>query len=263
MKIFTYISLVFLITTITLQSQGFDWQYSSRLPFRYPYLFAGLSGGFDYEMHETSLILAENNYDCCQFSDGSGFGTAIGLKSEFWLKGIWAVNVHLSYLTRRADFTAPGYSVPFTVFDRQGKIIGHDTASFVNEMQSSLSYITLELGGKRRLFGTHLFAGASFEAGYLVTQKYTQTERVVSPSYFKYNDGSQQRILRSYTIGNIRNFIFTPKLLLGYDIPLGLGLYTTPYVSVGFPLQNIAETGSWNIWSFNFGISILRSIAYQ
>jgi len=263
MRILSYILLILTIGAISLQSQGFDWQYSSRLPFRYPYLFAGLNGGVDYEMHDAALDLSENNFGCCQFNQGSGFGTVIGLKSEFWLKGLWAVNMQISYLTRRANFTADGYQVPFTVFDRQGKIIGHDTATFENEMQSSLSYITLELGGKRRLFGSHLFAGASIELGYLVTQKYTQIERVLGPSYFKYNDGSQERNLGDYTFGNIQNFIFTPKLLIGYDIPLGLGLYTTPYFSVGFPLQNVAETGKWNIWSFNFGISILRSIAYQ
>ena len=263
MRKFAYILSLMLLTTITAGAQGFDWQYSPRLPFRYPYLFGGIVGGMDYERHNTSLNLSENNYECCQFEAGSGFGSTIGLKGELWLQGVWGVSMQLSYLTRRGNFTADGYSLPFTVFDSQGKIIGHDTATFQNTMKSSLSYITLEAGAKRRILGTHLFAGVGIELGYLVTQKYTHTEQVISPSYFKYNDGSQQRELDDYSVSNISKFLFIPKLIMGYDIAVGLGLYTTPFVSVGFPLHNIAQNGKWNTWSFSLGISILHSIVYQ
>ncbi len=255
--------ILLIVTTLAARSQGFDWQYSSRLPFDFPYLFAGLTGYTGYTMHDALLDLSEGNGDCCKFTEGKGWVSSIGLKSEYWLDGTWAANASLSYFTERGDFTATGQSLPFTVFDSQGKIVGHDTVDFENSMDISLSYLTIEAGGKMRLFKTHLFAGAALEFGYLLQQKSEQTERVVAPSYFKYNDGSQVRTLGTHTISGISNFLFTPKLMLGYDLPLGLDIYITPLVSVGFPLHNISSDGSWKMWNFNFGISLLRAVAYK
>lgn len=258
------IILIFCITSISyVYSQGFDWQYSSRLPFNYPYIFAGLTGGAGYSLHNTALDLSEGNGDCCKFTNGSGLNYAIGLTGEYWIRGHWTVNLNLSYYSNKGLFTAPGENLPFTVFDTQGNIIGHDTASFENEMNISLNYLNIQAGTKYRLFNTYFFVGAAIEAGLLINQKVTQTESVVSPSYFRYNDGSQKRELGIHQISDISNFIIVPKLTLGYDISLGLGIYTTPFFTVGFPLQNIAKNGNWTSWDFRFGISILRAITYK
>jgi len=261
-NIITILLFSFCLTVAGL-SQGFDWQYSSRLPFNYPYLFAGLTGSVDMLQHNASLDLSEDNGDCCNFSSGTGIGTRIGLNSEYWLDGLWSANGNLTYLTQRGNFSADGYSLPFSVFDGQGRVIGHDTVSFVNDMSSVINYVTIEFGAKRRLFGSHLFAGASIEAGYQISNTVSQTERVVSPSYYKYNDGSQSRSLGAYEMSELSKFLFIPKLIVGYDLPIGLGLYTSPCVKIGLPLQNTAQTGNWNTWSFSFGISIMRSIAYR
>jgi hypothetical protein len=252
-----------ILLTLAVRSQGFDWQYSSRLPFDFPYLFGGLNGSVGYSMHDALLNLSEGTGDCCKFQDGKGWSSSVGLKTEYWIDGLLAVNAQLSYFTNRAKFIAEGHKLPFTVFDSQGKIVGHDTVLFGNEMEISVSYLTFEAGGKRRLFDTHLFAGAALEFGYLVSNKTTQIERVVTPSYFKYNDGSQVRTLGQHKISGMSKFLFTPKLLLGYDIPVGLDFYLSPVISVGFPVNNMSNEGSWKIWNFNFGISVMRAVAYK
>lgn len=263
MKKLLTILISFVFATIIMHAQGFDWQYSSRLPFNYPYIFAGLSGDFGYAMYDTDLDLSEGMGDCCKYSSGTGLSYGFGLNGEYWLNGLWTVNIKISYSTNKASFSAPGESLPFSVFDAKGKIIGHDTASFENEMTSTLNYLTFQIGTKYRLFKTHLFVGAAVEAGWLANQKITQTETVVSPSYFRYNDGSKKRTLGLYKISDIQDFVIIPKLLLGYDIPLVSGIYTTPYISVSFPMQNIARDGLWSTWDFRFGLSFVRAVAYK
>jgi len=258
-----YILIILLISQSAVRAQGFNWQYSSRLPFNYPYVFAGLTGNTAYSLHYAALNLSEGSGNCCQFSSGNGHAYSIGLKAEYWQTGVLAINLQLSYNSNSGIFTADGESMPFTVFDNQGKIVGHDTVSFENEMSVALNYITITPGAKRRLFGTHLFAGVAVELGYLITHSAEQKERVVSPSFYKYNDGSQVRTLGSHNIADISGFKFTPKVMLGYDLPVGIGIYISPLVSVGFPLHSISTDGSWKMWNFTFGISILRAVSYQ
>jgi len=263
MKKLSIILLLILFKFSIGYSQGFDWQYSSRLPFNYPYLFAGLTGSIDLLQHSSSLDLSEGRGECCNFSSGNGIGSSIGLNVEYWIDGLWSVNTKLSYLTQRGSFSAEGYSMPFSVFDVNGRVIGHDTASFINEMNSTFNYFTIDIGAKNRLFGTHFHLGASIELGYQLSNIITQTERVINPSYFRYNDGSSSRNLGAFEMSETSKFILVPKLSVGYDIPLGLGVYASPNFRVGFPIQNIAEKGSWSIWNFSFGLSFMKSIAYR
>jgi len=252
---------IFIISNYGADAQGFNWQYSARLPFAYPYLFAGLTGNVDYNFHNSNLRLTEDNLDCCGFGSGRGNGGGIGLAAEYWVNGLTAINLQLALKQYSGDFIADGQKLPFTVFDNTGSIIGRDTVSFRNEMVTELRYVSLEAGGKWRLFKSHFFAGASINAGYLIASDVEIEEYVVSPDYWVYTDGSRRRSLGNYSITEVKTFSIMPKLNFGYNIAIIPGMYIAPQIEAGLPLLNIASNGDWSMLSVSFKITLLQSIA--
>ena len=85
-----YILFLFFFVPITFGfAQGFDWQYSPRLPFKFPYLFGGISYNPGYTLNHGNMYLQELEQtkliDCCNFTNGTGFSNSFGLDIEYWL----------------------------------------------------------------------------------------------------------------------------------------------------------------------------------
>ena len=98
---YTYkIFFLFLLIQSPAFSQGFDWQYSARLPFKTPDLFFGIDGGVDYVLHTTDFNICEEDIVCDTFDIGYGIGYHGGLKAEFWSSAQLAVfgTIGVSYL---------------------------------------------------------------------------------------------------------------------------------------------------------------------
>jgi hypothetical protein len=256
--------LLFCFAALNLSAQGFNWQYSPRLPFDYPFVFAGLSGGADYFIHKGQLDLKEGKGDCCSFRTGTGIGTSFGLAGEFWYTGLIAFSAKLGVTFNNGTFLADGQATPFTEQGTSQRILGRDTVLFQNKLVSNIGYLNLELGAKWRLMESHFHVGAAVEIGYLISNTFTQTESVVSPSWWVYPAlNTQQRTVASWTMTNVSKISFSPRIRFGYDLTFGLGMYATPMVTFGFPLQNIADTGSWQTWYFNIGITLYRGLLYR
>lgn len=253
----------FIISNTGAEAQGFNWQYSARLPFAYPYLFAGLTSNVDFNFHNSNLRLTEGNFDCCGFGSGTGYGRGIGLATEYWVNGLTAVNFQLALKQYSGDFVADGQKLPFTVFDKNGSIIGRDTVLFRNDLRADLGYVSLEAGGKWRLFESHFFAGGAINVGYLISSDLSIEEYVVSPDYWVYTDGSRRRSPVNYSITGVRRLNIVPKLNFGYNLAIIPGMYIAPQIEAGFPLLNIASDGDWRMFSFSFKITLLQSIAVR
>ena len=249
-----------MIIQTSVFAQGFNWQYSARLPFTYPYLFAGLNGNVNLLYHDTNLNLSEGKGDCCNYKIGRGIGSNFGLDVEYWLNWDLAVNLKLGYSINEGNFVADGAQLPFSVFDSEHRVIGHDTAYFENKMTSRLNYLTFRAGGKLRLFGSHFHVGVSVGVSYLLTSRLIQTERVLMPDYWIYSDGSRERLIADYVLSDISKLYLSPGISFGYDLPLTLGIYATPSISLGFPLMNTAASGKWQTWYLSFGLSVFNSI---
>lgn len=259
LKILICFLLLLVSANSLILAQGFDWQYSARLPFKYPYFFGGLAVDAGYLSNYGNINLQEiekgGTYDCCNFANGKGLKTTIGISSEFWYTGELAFQGKLTYSSLSSSFISDGVSLP--------RIIVKDTVHFSNELKSTLKYLSLEIGGKHRLFNSHFSLGVSLETAFLVANNLSQTEKVVSPDYWTYSDGSQQRTISRGQISGISIINLIPKIKLNYDFNIGLGMYFTPEINLGLPLINVASKADWRTWQFNFSISILRGLLYK
>ena len=253
----SYIFFIFFFGQITLGfAQGFDWQYSARLPFKFPYLFGGVSYNSGYSQNHGKIYLQEleqtKMIDCCNFTNGTGFTNSFGLDIEYWQTGLLAFKGRLSYSVQTAKFSATPVTLPR---------IGY-SVTYQNDLNSVLNYISLELQSKYRLYNSHFSFALGFETGLLVSNSLNATESIISPDYEHFIDGSTQRTIYKGKMSNLSKINIIPKIYIGYDLNLGLSMYASPSFSVGFPLMNITQSAQWRAWHFDINISVYRGLLF-
>lgn len=244
----TSILFFFFLSQSRLTSQGFDWQYSPRLPFDTPVFFIGVNGNLSYNLHYGSIDFTER-YKCCTFTNGKGIGSIFGINAEYWQTPTIAITGSISYMTVPGNFEADGEPLP---------VYPSGMYYYKNEFNSNLSFVTAELDAKWRLFLTHFFVGAGIRIGVLVSNKSEFYEKIVSPPEAKFNDGTQRRTIANGVISDIQPFFFNPKLNFGYDLNLGLGTYTSIVFSTGFPIVNVSKDSKWLTWIFQFNLKLFK-----
>jgi len=242
---FKLIILCFIIAWSNLNSQGFDWQYSSRLPFEPPNSFIGLDALGSYHIINGDFRICDNNIPCDTFSLGGGMAVSAGIKLEYW------------------------YSADIAFFSKLG--LQYSKVNFINEnlfyympeigtKKLEYEYIRnelipeLEFGVKYRLRSVlpHLFTMFSIKTGYVVSSNEELTLRKISEADWLADEihfaGFEPLQLNQLTV--------YPVLKLGYDVNLGLGSYASLYLEFGFPLQNRYSTGKWQSSSITAGVSV-------
>ena len=251
-----FIILFLLISYKEILSQGFDWQYSARLPFSTPVFFIGPSASLNYNQNSGDIILNEGEYqDCCSFKNGNGFGYNLGFKSEYWITGLSAIFSQLSYFQNNADFKARGRIYPL-----------NDSTNLIteNDFSSQISYLNLSIGYKYRLDDTHFNLGAGLNFNLLLSQNSQHFEKIIAPSdfYFNTNPPSQIRQLTQFKTSELSNILIYPSIHIGYDLNLGLGIYSNIQLIIGIPLNHITKNDDWSKWNFDVNISILKGLFY-
>lgn len=246
---------IFLFSVFGVFSQGFDWQFSPRLPSDYPYLFASVKTEYDILRHDADLnLVSEDTTLCCSFSDGKGSGFAFGLGFEYWAENDVAYDLFFLYKFAPGEFSNKSES-PIS-----------ETEILETEYiyKTDMTYIATEIGAKYRLFNTHLHIGGRFRIAYLTRERSEHVEKIISPGwfYFQFADKppSKTRDISDGKIDALADFTISPKFSLGWDISIGLGMYVTPSVSIEPPVMSVARNMPWKRWEYSFGLEIYRGI---
>jgi hypothetical protein len=227
-------------------SQGFDWQYSARMPSDSPITFIGACSEFDYSINTGSVNLSEKNIICTAFNNGTGLGWSLGGQIEHWQTGSIAFIGKLIFSNHSTTFKRQE-SVPEKDFD------------LVREFQltSDLTYLDLELGIKSRIESTHLHIGGGVLLRLLLQNTNDYSWQVVSPAEYY-----QQHQLYNGTIKSYNNFLVSPFVSLGYDLNLGLGMYGTISYGISFPIMNQISNEEWRRWNAFISITVLRGVFF-
>lgn len=247
-------------STVSLFSQGFDWQYSSRLPTDYPEQFYGVVFGGGLIAQSGSIGHYENGVDvltgvpycseCGKYETGSGNHFNIGMISEKWFDGIYAGNVSLRFEHFSGTFSHQYNNGPL----RSGE-------SLITEYKLTVfqNYAFLDVSGKRRFFGNFLFAGAGIELGYLLSSSNSETETIISPNNvtFQTNPQSQVRVPDGDLSTGIKKIYFGGKLSIGSDVPLARGLYASPALYLTLPITSVASDAVWRRISYGIQTAIV------
>jgi hypothetical protein len=250
-KMLLKITLYFIITAASY-AQGFDWQFSPRLPFKMPVLFLGAAARYDALQHFGDVNYIEGVNQCAVFSSGKGNGFTVGGYSEYWHTGYLAITGGLLYSSVPAVFLADGDALPLA----SGEVFKTEY-----EFSAELHYVTLEAAAKYRLFDSHFFSGGGIQFGTRISQSTAQKERVVSPAEGHFNDNSQERIFDADITGFSR-FTFAPQVFIGYDLPVGLGYYLSPTLRAGASLNSLSDDASWRNLNFSVGLALVKGVSF-
>jgi len=229
------------------EAQGFNWQYSSRLPMDYPEFFIGINAGLTYFDNSGNIRLDEAEVlDCCKFSSGMGIGTSFGLSAEYWHLPDLSFFVNLKYSIDKHTFTK----------NRMGEIRVTDTLYYENELISSTNFLILEIGAKRNIEDSHFHYGLSIFTSILINNSNEITEKVIKPVYFPWSE----RVVSRGRISDLTSIYLQPKLRFGYDLDLGLSSYSTIAISIGMPIFDMTEQAEWRSWQIGAEIVVWRGL---
>ena len=243
MKKIIYI-LLFILNFYTISAQGFNWQYSSRFPEEYPDLFAGLRFGYNLFLHNGDFNFIENLVPCCKFTSGTGSGVNIMFDSEYWIRGDRAITIGLGYYTVNGNF-----EIEKSEIVREGDF----RTKFI--FNSHISYLTLSASIKQQIPSSMLYLSGGMDFIFMLNSSGEHSEVALTGDV-----PFQSRVIAKGKIDDLSPFIISPFIKVGYDAPLSLNIYASPYVSAGYTINSILENDSWRRFNFNFGVSIFRSV---
>lgn len=245
MKILTCI-IAFLLIVQFAASQGFDWQYSPRLPFETPSFFIGaaLEGNYynhfgDFPIREFGEIL------CCNHKTGDGSGLDAGILVENWIKGDFAINAALKFSIVNGGFTSEN-SVPIK---GGGELISKYTST------TTMYYVALEPSAKWRLLGSHFWISIGISGKVYVGSSLNAIMEIPAS-----DTGELRQVELEGSLPPMNAVYIAPILSIGYNGSTGLGQYFSPYARVEFPAFDAASHDEWRFWKFSFGIAFYKGV---
>jgi hypothetical protein len=233
-------------------SQGFDWQWSARLPIENPHNYYGISANYGLDYFVGHISFVENKVYCQNFGNGNGNDISFGVNLEHWTEyNHYAFFSALQY----KNYSVISSSVDLIPLNEE--VIG----KYKTILDYNFNQIDLLVGIKYRILETHFSIGAGLSLGYIVSNGYTATEEILGPTEvppFSTNPPSYTREITSGELKQLNNFVIKPFFRLGYDLELGRGTYIEPHLCILFPLWSMISGDKVNHYSASFGINLYR-----
>lgn len=244
--------LLFFIFSGKLFSQGFDWQYSSRLPFTHPKFFLGGFASVGVIANSGKFSFLEDFIPCCDYEAGDGKVYKTGMLVEFWESGNLALNGAISLSYNSSRFTTI-IEVP------RSDGIQDYLSKYQYILDESRSYLGAEFGAKYRLYETHFSVGGSLGFDYKIYSSANHRERIIAPSTETFIDGSTERVITNGIIGKYYGLMVTPQIYANYDVSLGIGYYSSVKLFATLPLMSVVQDENWQEWKLGLSFQILKS----
>jgi len=242
-------SLIFLIIfcSIELHSQGFEWEYSARLPYKIPRAFIGAGYSYSYNNNFGDFSFFENNVYSLNFKKGNGYVNQINISFQYWEKPIIAIFGNVLYRSLKTDFTQN------MTYPRSN---GADNwlATYQTNMHLSRDYIGISIGGKYRVLNSYFSVGAEITSLFLLSSSATATEEILSPDFEHYIDGSTRRDIKNMHLPDFKNFNVLPEIFIAYDFSIAKGIFIQSSLRMQIPLFN--STSSDKFYDLPLGIEI-------
>ncbi len=231
-------------------SQGFDWEYSVRLPFSIPKVYMGVQFGAATYLHTGAIQQIERQVVCIDYNNGSGTGYYAGVIGEWWLDGDFSLLGSAAYQKVIANFTQQTTPIPLS-----------ENNFFISEysLYAVLPTLSVAAAVKSRLFETKAWVFGGLTGNVIISKDVQSSETIISPTGRVFNDGKQKRVFTD-DFTSLRSFTVLPELGIGYDASLGNGIYASPSFIITFPIMNNSSIANWRIWSLKAGVCIFYGL---
>lgn len=235
-------------------AQGFDWQYSARVPFESPVRFYGVELASGYGRHFASLDYLEKGtgFTCCTYDRGSGIPYGVLVAADYWIMPKVSLQGGLGVVVRNVTFTSDPQQFPRA---------DNSIVSTEYVFHGSITYATLQAAIRYRILATHLNLGGGIKLMAKLSETQTQIDRVIGPDDYFFNDNppSKEKDLEATILDDASAFVLEPFISVGYDLSLWRGTYLTPTLTVGGPITSLSKSQPWRSLDLGFGIRFMTA----
>lgn len=233
-------------------SQGFDWQFSPRIPFSHSKFFWGFNASGLIISTTGNFSFLEDHIACCDYESGYGKSIKLGVSAEYWCRSAIALNGSLNINLINSSFKQT-----IVVPRSDGK---NDYFSrYKYFLDESRNYISGDISAKYRILNSHFSAGGGISSSILISSQALHKEKIISPSDETFIDGSKERKITNGILQDYNTILITPSLFINYDLDLGIGYYSSIKFCSFFPLMSVVQNDNWREWKFGFEFQFLKS----
>ncbi len=214
----------------------------------------GVLGDYTSNMYPADFTKLVGSTCCCQatFRAGTGEGFRAGAFVRIPVTNAFSVDAAVTYTLQNGRFTGDVPAV-FRLIDtttvaglfRQTLAASIRTISFEPQMNYHFA------DAFRLSFGMQIF--------YVLKDTCLQKERIIEPAEgYVFSSGGRERTVYSGVIPQMRKYLASVSIGLGYDFTLGfiVPLIISPEISYSFGLMNIIQGIDWKINALRAGIRV-------
>jgi hypothetical protein len=253
LKLWLNILTLFVIAGNFAFTQGFDWQYHSRLPYKIPNKFIGLQGGISQNTVVGEFGFAEDYIKCCNYESGKGNSIAFSVIGEYWLQGNLSIAGSIGIISTSSSFSK-SVQVP------RSNGVQDWIAVYRYDMNEVRNYLEISPQVKYRLGWKYLSATAKLSSLFLLSNASEHSEMIKSPDFEYFIDGSKKREIIDAVAPDYHIFIIEPYLGLSYDQPIALSYYASINVGSTIPIMSAVSKQNYREWKASISISVYRAL---
>ncbi len=251
MRYFLSIAMLFVFSEV--YSQGFDWQYSFRLPYSTPSQFIGITGGYSINSSVGDFDFLEDYTPCCKYQNGNGYSLEIGVAYDYWISDLSAITLKTSFAKSNANFSQ-------TIQIPRSDGINDYLTKYNYTMDEERTSLSLSGFYKYRLLESHLSVLGGLNFYYLLGNDAKHIEEILSPDTEQFIDGTRKRVIKRGIYGEYNTAIINTAIGLNYDYAIAKGYYSSISAILNIPVNNVIHNQDWKEWKFQISVSILKSI---
>jgi hypothetical protein len=221
-------------------------------------IWVGVTGGPNFVSYKTSSFPILNSQpDCYSAQNGKGLTPSLGISAIIPLG--WDNN-HFIVFEAIYDVKSGKFnSENNTSSNIPTKINGGvQNGSITTDMAASLSYLLINAGYKYNFSAATMPVGPNIQivlsGGINLIGNFNKTLTISTTDP---NGSSQSHVEKSTVkIDNVEKFRFALRGQFGYDIPLSLQLFLSPFIGYDLPLTHVDDTGrNWKASSLYAGMA--------
>lgn len=247
-QLWTVSAISILCCSITLQSQGFDWRYSYRLPGLEPRMFVGFGLSGNFFSKSGNLCYCESSTPCAKFTTAESIDPQVQLVGEWWMTGKRSFQFQIAYQPTNSMYLSDIERLPI----RDGR-----TAETQYQFETVDKRLSVALGLKQLIYD-HWWACGGIQIISPFSSSSNLRHLVLSPDDYYFGGVNQLKsvVLNGDTIARRNRFTTSLQLKFGKDVSVANGMYLAPSISFVVPVGSTISNSDLKESVVSFGVDM-------